>query len=96
MTFEVGQFVGIDQGTWLNGQRSAITVAMVHAEVVDVSPKAVMLRGDTGKACWFPKKALVAVESAIAPKETAYHRLAKWFKPNDYACRWLEYNVSVR
>jgi hypothetical protein len=67
---------------------TAVFVEMVHLKITDESDKAVQVADKLGRKLWLPKKALV--RGTFQGKPSDWFKLAKWFKPNDYALKFLE------
>lgn len=83
----IGQLISIKIG----GARgySFVAVRMFHANIIEMTEKAVKLQGDNGKSLWIPKKALIEI------KGTESHQLAKWFKPSEIQWRIIDENTYV-
>lgn len=82
---------------------TAVFVAGLHAQVRQVTDRAVSLqafddRGALrGPVCWFPRKAFVEAPiskpgSILGARLVRTFSLARWFRPDSYAARFLERN----
>lgn len=83
---------------------TAVGVEFAHVENIAETEKAVQVRADDGATCWLPKKALLADKSTLdhLPAHLREHyeahpsyKLARWFKPDGYTCRFLERAATV-
>ena len=78
---------------------TAVAVTFVHGKVIAKTDKAVCVQAEicNGKSvsAWFPRKALRYVESAEYRAANGalfagYYKLAPWFRPKGWTCRFLE------
>lgn len=84
---------------------TAVGIEFAHLTNIAETEKAVQLRADDGSTCWLPKKALLVDKPAfpelLPADQLAYlaanpsYKLARWFKPDGYTCRFLERAATV-
>lgn len=80
---------------------SAVCVTGLYLQVQETSEKAVRVqcfnqRGELrGPPCWFPRKAMIEEPrvpegSILGARLTRTFKLAPWFRPDEYAAKFIE------
>jgi hypothetical protein len=91
---QINDTISIITASGFGGGNTMIS-AGVHAEIIEVSEKAVKLQGATrsGKivSAWLPKKALKAISTAtIGNSQHSTCELARWFSPSGWTATFLD------
>jgi hypothetical protein len=74
---------------------SAVICAMLHGTISRTTEKAVCVTFDNKSSLWFPKSALIAVNSIVNPGSFSHYKTARWFRMDEAAARIADRAVSI-